>query len=182
MRPVPVSRLVILAVLACAAVPAFAGERIAVVATGLEAQAQLDEVFCVSQTCIPAEKVLTGGRVDSKKLQRERVKYTVVAAREKKGLLVQLKDRDGKVRYEQEVDAGVGGKISVGPLVTLAANMINSIENGTTQAVAEKSGPDEAKLKKMRAWAKRQQLAKAQKAAAKKKKFAARGKSGSPRG
>lgn len=167
MRPVPVARLVIAAVVAAWAVPAFAAERIAVVATGLEAQGQLEEVFCVSQSCVAPEKVLSGGRVDQKKLDREHVKYTVVATRAKKGIAVQLKDHAGKVRCEEQMDAGVGGKLSVGPLVSLAAKMIDSIENGTTQ------GPDETKLAKMRAWAKKQQLAKAAKLS--KKKFAARG-------
>lgn len=173
MRPVPVARLCILAAFAVAAVPAFAGEKISVIASGLEAQGQLEEVFCVSQLCVPPEQVLSGGKLDGKKLDREGVKYTVSANRVKKGIAVKLTDRAGKVRYEEELDAGAGGRLSVGPLVSLAAKVIDSIENGTSQK-------PEKNLAAMRAWAAKQKLAKSHKAG--KKKFAARGNKRSGRG
>src|SRR3954471_19482031 len=103
------------------ALPAFAGERIAVVAPGLDAEAQLEEVLCVSQTCVPAKAVLTGGKVDSKKLQKEGVKLVVSGKRTAGGLSVQVADVNGAVRYSSTVKAGAGAKMSVGTLVTVAA-------------------------------------------------------------
>jgi hypothetical protein len=95
------------------------------------------------------------------------VKFTVVASRAKKGLEVRVKDDSGKVRYEEEIDAGAGGKIAVGTLVTLAAKVIESIENDApSKKEAAVSKPDAKQKAKMRAWAR------AQKAKDAKKKFA----------
>ena len=157
-----------LCILAClTSVSALAGEKIAVVATGLDAQAQLDEVLCVSQNCVATEKVVTAGRIDGKKLSQQDVKFTVIARREKRGLEVQVKDASGNLRYTENVDAGAGGKIRVGALVSLAAKIIDSIENDAPMKVA--------KLTRKPALSKKA-VAKAKRLAKKNaKKFAARG-------
>lgn len=156
-------RVVAILCSALLSLPAFAGERIAVIATGTDAQTQLEEVLCISQTCVAPEKVLTSGRADPKKLQRENVKLVVTGKKAGAGLEVTVADLQGGVRYQETVKAGAGAKLSVGTLVTVAAEAIAAIENPRAAKKEPVAKSQKAKLAKSAAKSKFA------------KKFAARG-------
>lgn len=129
------SRIVVLASL-LTAFTASAAERIAILAPGLDVQSQLEEVLCVSQTCVAPPKVSSSGHLDKAKAQRENVRYIVSAKKSAGNMELAVTDVSGQVRY-RSVEKAAGEKLAVGALVTVAAKMLDTLEN-------PKSKPDVA--------------------------------------
>lgn len=127
--------LVRFAALACtlAAGAALAsGDRIVVVSSDAAVRAQLTDTLCVSQECVPAQKFLTGGKLDFGKVAREGLIAVVTGRLNKSGaaysLEVLVQNRSGATRMSRTVPAGAEGKVSIIDVVSASSEVITVIE------------------------------------------------------
>ncbi|MBI3182339.1 MAG: hypothetical protein HYZ28_09370 [Myxococcales bacterium] len=149
-----------------------AGERIAVVSPpgpAVEFPGQLAEALCVSLTCVPGTKVMTGTRPDFAKAAHERL-VAVVTGRLLRGasgpeVEVTIHSRDGATMIRSTIPANGNGRVSAIDLVAAATKIHRAIE------YPEKALKAQAKEKD-----KEQKLAKAKALKGKKAKALARAK------
>lgn len=156
--------------LSLVAAPAWAaGERISIVApAGAEFGAQLAETLCISEECIPAEKVVTAHGPDWRRVQEARVDSVVEGrlVREAKGFFVELSvfSATGRLELRKMVPSSATGKLSVTELVGASSKVLRAIEfPNSASALApsvERTGKDqeraldkEAKAKRRAKWA-----------------------------
>jgi hypothetical protein len=111
------------------------GERIVVLApsgaTGI--RAQLVETLCVSEDCVAPEKVLSAGKLDWNKVNREHVVAVVAghAQPTKKGPTVALEvlSPGGKAKMSEKSPLDDANKLSVKDLVTASAQALAAIDS-----------------------------------------------------
>jgi hypothetical protein len=123
-------------VLAVSSAANAAGDRIVVLAppgaTGV--RAQLTETLCLSEECLPAEQVLSAGRLDLAKVARLHIGYVVTghAMPSKKGPELELSvlSTNGKARLTEKMPLNDSNKLAVKDLVTASAKALAAIDGG----------------------------------------------------
>ncbi|MHB8873605.1 MAG: hypothetical protein ACYC8T_07955 [Myxococcaceae bacterium] len=108
------------------------GERIVILASDRAVRQQLTDTLCVSQECVPPEKILTAGRPDFAKASRERLTAVVVGRLSKSGsacsLELSLLGRGGATRLSRTVPADSAGKVSIIDVVSASSEVITYVE------------------------------------------------------
>lgn len=123
---------------------------------GTEYAAQLSESLCVSMECVPEGRVLSGGRLDLAKVQKERVAAVVLGRMVKAGagwrVELSVRNAQGATGASTSVPVSSSGKLSVIELMSSSARLISAIENPKaaatgklTQKAKGKKGPKLAK-------------------------------------
>jgi hypothetical protein len=124
-----------------------AGERIVVLApsgaTGV--RAQLVETLCVSEDCVAPEKVLSAGKLDWNKVNREHVVAVVTghAQPTKKGptVALQVLAQGGKTKLNEKSPLDDANKLAVKDLVTASAGALAVIDSDApAKEPAKKAG------------------------------------------
>jgi hypothetical protein len=123
-------------VLAVSSAAYAAGDRIVVLAppgaTGV--RAQLTDTLCLSEECVPAEQVLSAGKLDLAKVARLHIGSVITghALTSKKGPELELSvlATSGKAKLTEKMPLNDTNKLAVKDLVTASAKVLAAVDGG----------------------------------------------------